>query len=71
MDADALDLAFQEALQPIAGADCEQLELDARAAGVDDEDGLGHGRHARIGCLAIWLCRYSAATAQEARRVRT
>ena len=29
----------------------------------------GHGIQARIGCLAIWLWRYNAATAQEARRV--
>ena len=43
MDADALDLAFQAALQPIARTDGEQLKLDARAARVDDEDGLGHG----------------------------
>ena len=71
MDADPLDLAFQTALQPITRADGEQLKLDARAAGVDDENGLGHGSHARIGCLAIWLWRYKAATAQEAMRVLT
>ena len=71
MDADPLDLAFQAALQPIARADGEQLKLDARAAGVDDENGLGHGSQARIGCLAIWLWRYNAATAQEAMRVLT
>ena len=40
MDADALDLALEPALQLVAGANREQLELDARAAGVDDEDGL-------------------------------
>ena len=34
---------FQEALQPIAFADREQLKLDARAAGIDDEDGVRHG----------------------------
>ena len=71
MDADPLDLAFQEALQSIAHADSEQLKLDARAAGINDENGLGHGSHARIGCLAIWLWRYNAATAQEAMRVLT
>ena len=39
----ALDLTFQAPLEPIAGRDGEQLELDARAAGVDDENGLAHG----------------------------
>ena len=49
MDADSLDLAFQAALQSIARADGEQLKLDARAAGINDENGLGHGSHVRIG----------------------
>ena len=71
MDADPLDLAFQTALQPIARADGEQLKLDARAAGINNENGLGHGSHAWIGCLVIWLWRYNAATAQEAMRVVT
>ena len=56
-DSDALDLALEPALQPIAPADREQLELDARAAGVDDEDGVGHGRQTLIGCFSIWLWR--------------
>src|SRR5262245_22157245 len=70
-DADPLDLALEPTLQLIACADREQLEFDARAAGVDDKDGVGHGRQARIGCFSIWLWRNSAATAQEAMRVRT
>ena len=41
--ADALDLAFQAAPQLVAGADLEKLKLDARAAGVDDEDRVRHG----------------------------
>ena len=49
MDADPLHLSFQTALQPIARADGEQLKLDARAAGINDENGLGHGSHVRIG----------------------
>jgi hypothetical protein len=40
MDANALDLPLEPAPQLIASADQEELELDARAAGVDDEDGL-------------------------------
>ena len=71
MDADPLDLAFQEALQSVAHVDSEQLKLDARAAGINDENALGHDSHDRIGCLAIWLRRYNAATAQEAMRVVT
>src|SRR5262245_22081605 len=39
----ALDLAFQPPLKLIAGPDGEQLELDARAAGISDENGLAHG----------------------------
>src|SRR5262249_46323742 len=70
-DADPLDLSLEPPQQLIAGADREQLELDARAAGVDDEDGVRHRRQAWIGCFSIWLWRNSAATAQEAMRVRT
>src|SRR5262245_65559413 len=39
----ALDLTFEASLRPVAGRDREQLELDARAAGVDDENSLAHG----------------------------
>ena len=34
---------FMTPLEPVAVANREQLKLDARAAGIDDEDGVGHG----------------------------
>ena len=71
MDADAFDLAFQEALQPIAFADREQLKLDARAAGIDDEDGVGHGSGPDRLLRHLAVAEQSTATAQEAMRVRT
>src|SRR5262249_20947314 len=40
--ADSIDLALEAPLEAVAGADVEQLELDAGAAGVDDEDRSGH-----------------------------
>src|SRR5262249_6548357 len=71
LDANPLDLPLQATLQLIVRVDLEQLKLNTRAAGVDDENGVGHGPHAWIGSFAIWLWRKSAATAQEAMRVRT
>ena len=43
--ADALHLAAELELEPVASGDLEQLELDAGRAGVDDEQGLGHRGH--------------------------
>jgi hypothetical protein len=40
--ADALDPAAKAALQRVRRPEVEELELDARAAGVEDEDGVGH-----------------------------
>ena len=60
----ALDLTFQAPLEPIAGRDGEQLELDARAAGVDDENGLAHG--VRPGSAA-WRSGYGEAASPRLR----
>src|SRR5262245_50040641 len=67
----ALDLTLQAPFEPVAGRDGKQLEFDARAAGVDDENGLAHDSQAWIDCLAIWLWRSSIATAEDASRART
>jgi hypothetical protein len=40
--ADAIDLALHAPIKPIMTCNSEQLELDARAARVDDEDGVLH-----------------------------
>ena len=48
---DAVDLPLQAPLQLVVLADVEELELDARAAGVEDEDGLGHRIRPRTGCV--------------------
>src|SRR5581483_2956126 len=68
--ADALDLTFHPPLEAVAGRDREELKLDARAAGIYDEDGLWHC-YARIGSVVRRLCASSMATAHDAMRVRT
>ncbi len=53
--ADTLDLSLEAPLEPVARADLEQLELDARAARIHHEDSFpGHrsGPH-RLFCPAI------------------
>ena len=49
---DAVDLSGEAGAQILA-RDVEQLELDARAAGVEDEDGAGH---AVTGCFRARWC---------------
>jgi len=41
--ADPFDLSSEQPVQLIARIQREKLELDARAAGVDDEDRFAHG----------------------------
>ena len=62
---------FDAPLEPVARRSGEQLELDARAAGIDDEDAF------RVMAQApdrlrwpVWLWASSMATAQDAMRVR-
>jgi hypothetical protein len=55
MDANALDLPLEPAPQLIASADQEELELDARAAGVENQNGYSVMAQIRIGSFAIWL----------------
>ena len=43
LHANTLDLPFQAPLKLVASRDRKQLERDARAAGVYDENGFGHG----------------------------
>ncbi len=53
---DALELTLEPAREPVAVADGENLELDARGAGVDDEDAAIHGAHpaATLGIERRW-----------------
>ena len=52
MGADPLDLSLQVQVETAAFADdIEELELDARRAGIGDEDGVRHHRHPFIGFL--------------------
>ena len=53
--ADTVELAGQRAAQRVAGIDREQLELDARRAGIDDEDVVGHGAQPATGCFSRLL----------------
>jgi hypothetical protein len=57
VNADSFDLSLEQSPELIACIERKELELDARAAGIDDEDGFGHRRQAWIGCFVIWLWR--------------
>ncbi len=50
--ADPVHLALDQALEIAASPDLEDLELEARGAGIDDEDRV-HGGHA-AGTAAVW-----------------
>jgi hypothetical protein len=43
MNTDSFDLSLEQPLQPIVRLERKELELDARAPGVYDEDRFAHG----------------------------
>jgi hypothetical protein len=53
--ADTVDLSFHAPLKLVMSDNCEQLELDARAAGVENQNGYSVMAQIRIGSFAIWL----------------
>src|SRR5258706_5726599 len=68
---DAVDLALDPAAEQALVLGGEHLELDARGARIDDQDGV-HGAHAACGLVSLRSASaYSTATAHDAVRAST